>query len=144
MRPLYYDALSGEFTPPEDPLNRQHTLGRLAYATFAKGDIVTGSSDQVLCVCYEPSWAPPVASVVECNVEVHTGAISVTSLSLLVTGKGPATFSDAEIRRGTRGLLMTNDAGDDLLGLRIGDELTHARIRVTQAASEFFAMAAQL
>lgn len=78
LNPLFYDALSGEFTPSTD-INHQHTLGRLAVATYEKGVDVSGNNpayshdgegdiDGFMDIRqYTPSWAREVLSIVECH-----------------------------------------------------------------------------
>ena len=72
VHPLLYDALSGGFYPNSDPGGPKHTLGRLAYAAFQKGKVVTGKTDGVLDArrsgyLYNPSWAPTVDIDIFCD-----------------------------------------------------------------------------
>jgi hypothetical protein len=66
--PLFYDALSGEFKPPQDPEERSHTLGRLALATLIKGGTPytpCASQSRHEAVSYRPSWVSSIHSIIE-------------------------------------------------------------------------------
>ncbi|RYX78639.1 hypothetical protein EON76_02865 [bacterium] len=75
---LFYDALSGEFFPPQDTLKRTHTLGRLAYAT-ALNSLPTVNEVQTNTFLYEHVYTPTWAS----GLEVTTSGI-VTNNRLLI------------------------------------------------------------
>jgi hypothetical protein len=62
----FYDALSGLFWPPSDPKGREHTLGRLMTATFARGQVTMPHSD-IERRAYTPSWAPICSAVRVCH-----------------------------------------------------------------------------
>lgn len=71
--PLFYEALSCEFIPPCSPEGRPHTLGRIASATFSKGQL--GYGDRVREAIYTPSWAPAVRTTIRLRDGVLTGLL---------------------------------------------------------------------
>lgn len=71
VHPLFYDALSGGFYPNSDPGGPRHTLGRLAYAAFQKGEPMIGEADCLdtarSAFLYNPSWAPRIEADIFCD-----------------------------------------------------------------------------
>ncbi len=68
VRPIFMDAISGEFVAPQDP-QRTHTLGKLLIATYQKGDLFSGE-DQPPHIprsyAYDPSWLSSVRAILKC------------------------------------------------------------------------------
>ena len=132
VRPLFYDALSGEFTPATDP--RQHTLGRLAVATIKKGSYSLQDSGSYPAYSYTPSWAPEVT----CEVD---GVFTIGGRAIL---QGISLSRDND-----RSLYVRDYAGTavDVIGgaedmryeLELGEHLLVARQAVSAAAEAFFA-----
>ncbi len=83
---LFYEALRGEFMPPTDQMQRQHTLAHLAMSTLEKGRNVSPHSPrhvapEEISLQLTPSWADESAAIVNLN---RVGAL--TSLELVTLG----------------------------------------------------------
>ncbi len=136
VNPLFYDALSGEFTPPTDDKQRQHTLGRLAYASYSKGELtVEDTSPPYLRSLYIPSWAGHVTVRADFDFD-EKGFQPTTLTGILLQDKAKRSLCVAE--DGSIIYIGTVDNGDTRLPLELGEELQTARAAVTQAAQEFF------
>jgi hypothetical protein len=127
VEPRIYDALSGEFKPPCDPLQRLHTLGRLIVGAYEKGASTGSRSQETL---YRPSWAP--------NIEVYVDSWAVSKQHMLFTG-----FELRNIHNEYAGLIMrsgpqTLDIGYEVYELSPGDKLTVAKNKATELAQQFF------
>jgi hypothetical protein len=141
VRPLFYDAISGEFTPPTDPLHGQHTLGRLAIASFIKGSRVTntpGSEEYH----YVPSWAENVDTWVDVLQDTPSFARHLTVLSLRNQQDESQilTIADTRYTRSSvdRGITITDTEGMQFLPLSLGEELAAARQLIAEKAQNFF------
>lgn len=142
VRPLFYDALSGEFQPPTDPQRRSHTLARLAVATFTKGEEIESDAEQVTLL-YKPSWAP-IESTVACPIDLETGRTTLTLLSLEMPER-EVNFIDASMGKLPRGLVLSTGHGAEIwLGVELGTELDGTRMLATRAAQVFFNAAVQI
>lgn len=144
VNPLFYDVLSGEFNPPTDPAKRAHTLGRLALATFSKGEwtppAIGGSRAKFT---YEPSWAPQaLVEVTASRLPKTQDTPEIVSLSLLApeqpdndtffyTVGGPDNGTHVAISRLQR-------MESTILPLELGPGLAQGRELATQVAQEFF------
>lgn len=136
VHPLFYDALSGEFTPPSDP-ETQHTLGRLTFAVLAKGERNT-ETQAIDAVSYSPSWAPEVTATVAYSDNPDDEYRLVTGLWLRAdTSNQTLHIADNRLRSGHVGVYLAS-AGVRELPLSLGQELNEARSRVTDAAQRFF------
>lgn len=137
VRPLFYDALSGEFTAPTDNLRRKHTLGRLAYASYAKGEHrVNEDVDPPYLEClYVPSWAGHVS--VQTDFDFDENGVQPTVLYgvqlkdnvervLYIANEHPGIY------------IGTVDHEDLRFPLELGDNLARARAAVTDAVQSFF------
>lgn len=134
--PLFYDALSGEFTPPFDA-QHQRTLGRIAYDCFLNGKHVKDRSvtPPLHFRRYMPSWA----RLITAGVEIDTGAYGAEAPALSSISLRDAT--DKHL------LLVANEGAKIFIGtlegnmeleLELGDKLDQARAAVTDAAQHFF------
>jgi hypothetical protein len=143
VHPLFYDALSGEFTPPSDPEARAHTLGRLAYAAFSKGTEYEGRSvPGRMLYAYEPSWAPGVKATVSVDrpasrlnhllLENNANRASLYVQSLADRFGGPTLYLASNTLR-----------VETTFPLSLGNDLRIAHMRVTSAAQAFFEESAQ-
>ena len=135
VRPLFYDALSGEFLPPSDPLQRAHTLGRLSYAACSKGTRSPDARPWISKFLYTPSWAEHVRVIADChstgtnNQEHFLGAITLVS----VAGT-QLEIADLE----GDGIYIAENGNETELEVQLGTELSIARQAVTCAAQRFF------
>lgn len=133
FRPLFYDALSGEFIPRSDELKRIHTLGRLSVASYQKGDVTEDSKLDTRTIQYVPSWASQVTVKTRWHVE-SCGDV-LTRLSLVDTQGGKLSIyhsvEDDKLE------LFTNSAAH-YLDFALGAALTSARQVITDSAQSFF------
>lgn len=137
-RPLFYDALSGEFKPSSDKLQRAHTLGRLAYAAFSKGVPVDGTDATALYV-YKPSWAPHVSVTVDCDLDrMDPATQKLYGLYLWSDESGPLDIYDISDSRQAALEISALGGKEARLGIELGEELNLARIQVAQVAQSFF------
>jgi hypothetical protein len=145
VRPLFYDALSGEFQPPHDP-EHAHTLGRLAFGAFSKGvrflnrDLGT---PYIAEYTYAPVWAPTVIAKIDCETAprstqtlllqgIHLRDAANRRLSIENYMMG----SDHLLQIGTRHV-------NESFPLVLGAPLNTARDTIARSAQEFFDQAAQ-
>lgn len=70
VRPLFYEALSGIFLPPDDRLHQSQTMGRLAYAAFSEGErsLNHALSPPYPEFTYLPDWASGVTVKIDCEM----------------------------------------------------------------------------
>lgn len=136
IRPLFYDALSGEFNPATDP-QRKHTLGRLIVATFLKGDTRLGHPyADPLEFTYRPSWASGVGSTIDCD-QVDKTTFRVSDITLR-SSFGELLIADDTTMESAR-LLISTSNNREQYSLGLGKDLALAKSAVTKAANEFFA-----
>ncbi len=139
VRDTFYDALSGEFQPPTDP-DKMHTLGRLARATYRKGD---ENKDAVRTFpgrvfYYEPKWAAGVTVTTGCEFIEGTESLRMSLLSL-VCGEEGITFMNATSEEEEPGLvILEEDGGAKEYSLELGLLLVEAKLAVTGLAQKFF------
>lgn len=161
VRPLFMDALSGGFEPLSDPQGRTHTLGRLAYASFTKGDVVMdGYDDEHFGVTYEPSWAPGVEATVICKqfsaVTYPIGAANTVQQSAQLESlrlKDAAGAEALDLHNATTlsphticrdGLVIIRNFREvSQTPLLLGDDLNMAQRLATEQAQDFFDKVAQ-
>jgi hypothetical protein len=152
VHPLFFDALSGEFIPTSDPQQRQHTLGRLAYAAFTKSDLIPADDMHVVntigdpfMAVYRPSWAPTVETTVTGSLEEDDHAFRLTGIELLNEQGELLRISNhyyneeqnsfqMKLPGGRNGPVATTVSGS----LALGDGLSYARAKITQEAERFF------
>lgn len=129
----FYDALSGEFTPPTDPLGRKHTLGRLMLGTFEKGAVENPNSHREMRI-YTPSWAP-ISSVVGIS---HWDIRSLT----LEAEDRTISFEHTLEDRASRRLRITDTAlgFTPVFDIELGHQSDYAVIQdvTTRTAQDFF------
>jgi hypothetical protein len=129
---LWYDALSGELHPPQDPQRRIHTLGRLAYAAVTNGNVqvdpkVRGGVKRV-SVYHSPSWADYI------NMDVFAdmaGDIALVDTLYLSDGAD----NELAIFLRNESTIVVNDRA---YTLEPDERLLNARAAITEAAQEFF------
>jgi len=142
IRPLFYDALSGEFTPPGG--TKTHTLARLAIATYIKGEADTENTEENphKLFRYTPSWAPSVESSVICRTDRRADYTTLGLISVDAQGGG-LTLLDGVVdsNHGTHGLVITNSVGTARNMLELGEPLDEMREIVSKAAQRFFDVA---
>jgi hypothetical protein len=152
LRPLFYDALSREFTPLSDPERRSHTLGRLAYAAFVKGDVVTTGFPQQIeggwSKVYSPSWAPNVnarldgISVIDPNIASTENSTMYNVKSLCLEANDGNHYLDLIDNTwhedGTSAMLLATNGSERKLELELGRKLELARGTVVTHALSFF------
>lgn len=137
VNPLFYDALSGEFTPPSDEQHRKHTLGRLAYACYTKGEHVINSEStpSYLDSFYIPSWAGHIT--VKADFDLDEEDPQTTALyGVLLRDRSERTLYVANQDSGV--YIGTVEGGDLEFPLELGESLQQARVAVTSATQEFF------
>ena len=144
VRPLFYDALSGEFHPPSDELRRAHTLGRLAYAGVSKGDVdlIDDGGDPYLQYRYRPSWAPHVLTIANCDMDEEEAPTRLTSIELR-DSVGRSVLMADENMYGPQNIHVGTLETDIRLPLSLGDELAQARLLVARTTQVFFDSAQQ-
>jgi len=138
IRPLIYDALSGEFRPPSDPMKRTHTLGRLAFASAEKGDEVFDIEPEAIdrgirAYRYIPSWAQDLGSTVLLDESGRYPILS--SLRMLANHPDWLEVVDLANPNITKIELKPSKI---TLPLSLGDDLIIAREIVAGAAQAFF------
>ena len=112
-RPLFMDALSGEFRHPDDTQDRTHTISRLLVATYVKGEVDSRPSADIQLDIYKynPSWASHIlAEVMGITTDETFNAFGI----VLTDTKTPRSLQlKDEIVGGNRETLAINE----LLGL---------------------------
>lgn len=142
---LFYDALSGEFLPFGS--ETKHTLGRLAVATFQRGEETLDDPINELRSLYEatytPSWAPGVKTIVSCIKDSDQALLRELRL---VAGTQRLNVSHLPEPNFRDGLWLTHKHldrpqphFDGLLKLELGPELGVTQAIVASQAGAFFA-----
>lgn len=140
ISPLFYDALSGEFTPKGDTRKRTQTLGRLALATIQRGtysvDDFCGESIPMFTLPL--SWAKGLICRVDGGLPDDGSESNPRLYGVMLNDE-----TDPD-----RQLYITNPFPGDLdigtvkedLGytLRLGRGIENARAAVTAATRDFF------
>ena len=134
--PLFADILSGEFILTNDPERRAHTLGRLAYASLIKGELIQDGEE--FAYVYSPSWAStvdvrPRGRVIDIDrsgngLVMDTLSLGSRSGESLVLGVSP----------GAGKLHIGTPDHDAELELELGPTLAVVKHRVTLEAQNFF------
>ncbi len=141
IRPLFYEALTGEFKPPSDPEKRVHTLGKITIATFTKGTLIRGFSDEWhVGYEYNLSWAPKVHSRVICLEDMDHLKTNLSQL-VLNTESEELTFQDAlnNSESESSGIVIVSSGKRIVeLPLWLGPELEIAKEAITNSAQSFF------
>jgi hypothetical protein len=140
VRPLFYDALSGEFHPSGDLAKKAHTVGRLAVATFKKGtrsyDTTVGfGSIRGEQLHYRPSWSPITDATILCTMRGQRPELSGIALR---DDYGSTLVVKDTSEEQVQARLITIEGFSIDLALELGEELDHARSLITQTARDFF------
>jgi hypothetical protein len=138
---LFFDALSGEFYPSGDTEGRAHTLGRLAIAVVARGELLpflsSAQTEETRALSYTPSWAPDTLAVALCDEREDTTQLWGLHLSR-TDGTELQVYDTSLLHEEHRQLRIVNNAGNTLVPLQADSELHRNRELVTAAAQEFF------
>lgn len=149
VTPLFYDLLSGEFKPLSDADGRTHTLGRLSFAAYQKGDISDVEDHEREAIQpggsleayrYSPSWAPNVEATAITRTESpsrHTTRF-MTAIALRDEQNGHSEVIAADVQ----GLTATIPGVAEPVSLELGADLVSHQELVAQFAQEFFDRAA--
>lgn len=139
IRPLFYDALSGEFYPQTDKRGGKHTLGRLAVAAFTKGSYRPSreTNPSYSIFSYRPSWAPSVKAEVDGDPEPNVSTILVRGLTLFHASVGRLDISDCGMN-GPANVYIERPGAYWRIPLELGKEIDIARDLVTQVAQTYF------
>lgn len=145
VRPEFYDVLSGEFLPQTDPARKRHTLGRLAVATYRRGERIQLVSDLTtpgtVTMLYDPSWATHTQVVTNWetvnrrwlrsrgDLELRSVQISDTFGNLFAVRYFPD--SETVSFQGADPVVQSRPAN-------IGEDLDATRTELTTAAQAFF------
>jgi hypothetical protein len=142
VNPLFYEALSGEFLPVGSETS--HTIGRLAVATFQKGEIADDSrtnlsNDLWYEVNYSPSWANDVKSSVLCLEHHGRSDHALLRHIILMREDESLRIADESYFRSKQTVKLVRNGNATTLPANLGSEVLSARNAITQAAQEFFA-----
>jgi hypothetical protein len=146
INPLFFDALSGEFRPKGDP-EQALSLGRLAVATFQKGELVippmkTRQKGVTYALRYQPSWAPDIAVSVLVDELDDFPEVSVVSINRKAPGYGGVSFIKTAFDSGPLYLKVGQKSRSEQFStiwpLELGPPINEVRSAVTEAAQEFF------
>lgn len=149
VNPLFFEALSGEFTPPSDAQKRAHTLGRLAIATFIKGEqkivnhgATTSGLTNTAYIKYSPSWAPEVTVEVIGYLTDNKGKSNESEFLLKIMSLNNQEDGDLLITNlADKGLPIMHVHGLGMefdLALEPGDQLDIAKHKAATLAQYFF------
>jgi hypothetical protein len=136
VRPLFYDALSGEFRAP---INRWQlrTLGRLFVACYKEGVIMDKESNPTLTVMeHTPEWGGGVRARI--NLSRLSGVPMLSSLTLISAADDRVRLGVANKVERDLATLYTPDGGSQQFDLGLDDEFYRARIEITAEAQAFF------
>jgi hypothetical protein len=145
--PLFYDALSGEFKPSQDPDGRAHTLGRLALATLTKGGTPytpCAPHSRHEAVSYRPSWVSSAHAIVEYD-DLRPLDLHVTDVRLMDDNDDEnflfisRTISDDEqwIAK------LSASEHETAFILNLSEDMVRTQKSIAEAAQNFFDRAAQ-
>jgi len=145
--PLYYDLLSGEFSPISDPSGSQHSMGRLAIATYRKG-LETGRDNKYAHREYTPSWAPHISTRIMLDLRDEYEEIGGVSLAVIDNEKRGYNLIDfdldlLDIEAGIVPQLVIRHTDRDVdkeerYPLELGPNLNDVKDRVAQYANHIF------
>lgn len=132
---LFYDVLSGEFTPPTDRLERAHTLARLAVATCENG------RGPDYCRDYIPSWAENSYSMVEHGIDGPrdtTLTVATTKGRWLNIVRFSHIRSNPAMSPRSDNLIITRGGTELVRKLELGPKLNEIRREVADTAQSFY------
>ncbi len=152
IRPLFYDALSGEFVPPSDKLGRSHTLARLAVAASQKGEYNLRSLrsehapsslkiQETEFYTYSPSWADVLVRIVRRRITqtnpLNPGNVEGILLGSQNTANSLEVYEVTPYDRPEQRRIRI--VGSEVLELPLNlAEIEAAREAVTRSTQEFF------
>jgi hypothetical protein len=144
--PLFYDALSGEFKPPQDPEERTHTLGRLALATLIKGGTPytpCASHSRHEAVSYRPSWASSAHAIIEYD-DLRPLDLHVTDVRLIDDNDDENfLFVSRTMSADERWIAKLSTADlESTFGLELSADMDQTQKSIAEAAQNFFDRAA--
>ena len=139
VRPPFYDALSGEFIPQSDPDKRHHTMARLAFKAYAKGEHqsaeIASNGKRMFSRRYEPIWAPGVIATAYAKNDGN--ACRLLAVGLHAPGDRQLIVQDTSTSNGFSLDIATGTA--DSVRLNYLDEFHETTRRaVAEAAKVFF------
>ena len=145
LRPLFYDALSGEFTPFTDP-EKRHTLGRLLVGTYLRGEIEVLNEDDAPYekYIYTPSWAGQISVSLTCEYGSSDNQQIRTAWGLWMRNSENQNYLN--VVDGQTGQIEEMHIGTNVDGidadcyheLVLGPKIALAREAATEAARKFF------
>lgn len=145
VRPLFFEALSGEFAPPSDILGRKHTLGRLAFATFLRGNTHSRIkiNENLFGISYDPTWTSNVKAIVFCE-KIDEKLLILSGVSLSIKGNNLSLAIDDDTDGiaygfGTPAVGIHSSYYDIETPLEPIERLDNTKNVITQAAQDFFA-----
>ncbi len=135
---LFTDVLGEPFCPECDPQGRQHTLGRLAIATFLKGKNLEVENAEYFH--YRPSWAAET-EVYALSREIDD--LTVPANALHIQSRTDSSYLDVsqfiDLSHGVSVTLAANHESTRFDHLEeMGDRLVIARRTIARAAFEAF------
>jgi len=140
VRPLFFAALSGEFPPPGDSLNRVHSLGMLAYDAFTTGELYDfePNDQSYTAYRYTPSWAPNVVAQIDLDIFRRSSPLLVMHGLELTDNRDGSLYISNHFNSSPAGLFIGTSESDIELPLEQGEALSVAKMAVTHAAQNFF------
>ncbi len=141
---LFGDALGGKFSPPTDPLHREHTLGRLLEAGYEKG-VLTDPTDEekatlgryrrLHAVRHQPSWAQGVESNTFIRSDERLPVMGFACGIILRAEVADASLAVIFDQRNGQ-LIVSGDS--EPITLALGPEIDANQAHVAQTAQTFF------
>ncbi len=143
VNPYFFMALSREFVPNCDPDSTEHTLGRLAVASYEEGGKLpqrhTNDPSAVAIYSHMPSWAQGFESRVVCQPTLHGNMLIGIGLHNLSSNAKLRFWSE----RQEDGLtVLRSSVQKKPLPLRPGNDIKNASEFVANTAKSFFNQAA--
>ncbi len=147
--PLFYDILSGEFSPPNDPQHMTHTLGRLSVRAYDAGERVEPPETGLVLprfiarprsYQYTPTWAGTVR-VTTVTDDFAWGPL-LKGIVLENQVNTLAFFNDRDAER-CQGLRIQTAGDISFTRLELGPGLNAIKATVSDIAQNFFDSAAQ-
>jgi hypothetical protein len=135
VKPLFYEALSGEFYSSTDELNGPHTLGKLAVAAFKKGKEVMVADDASRFE-YRPSWASNV--LVDASFGNVGNLCILHELDLATSARRISFLNHPTPPSGEFMTVLTGGGNNTNFDLELNEELAIAGSFVTSMAIDFF------
>lgn len=143
VRPLFGDAISGEFVPSCDAQMRKHTLGKLMYAAVDKGEHAINdiAYPHYSVFRYQPSWAPNTRVKIECGHVEGAELLVLAGGIHLADAVGRTLYINDENYDGPQNVHIETPDAEVRLPLALGEPLQVARQAVTAELQKFFDLA---